>query len=337
MTHYGNFAAFVIPVKPSIPRTLFTSRASSRKFQQYTSHAAGRLASKLRQRNAHFCINVWGSHCFILINMFYPLPVGEGRGEGIKPHPLSEMALPYSISEVPKYFARVWPIPRRFHGDPENPVLLSGRIPDRNVFTRVVSTGPGRITAVVAVRIRMSSSRSRDISSGRRRRTVPDPQHNRRRRDGGPRKIEVNEVGEDDGVITRFFHLFMVASNSASRPVAFTFLVIPHWRRCLQFYRQKPPGRVFHQQFLQHGRCWRFNGQVVTVTGRWKLPALSPINGRAITRPMFSRRWSALHGLFRTVRRVYPAESFFMAGNLEHGVSGGIENGLPVFMCSSPS
>ncbi len=247
------------------------------------------------------------------------------------------MALPYSISEVPKYFARVWRYPRRFHGDPVSPVLLSGRNQYRNVFTRVVSTGPGRITAGSAVRIRMSSSCSRDISSGRGGRTVPDPQHNRRRRDGGPRRVEVNEVGEDDGVITRFFHPLMVASNSASRPVAFTFLVIRSWRRCLQFYRQKPPGRVFHNQFLQHGRCWRFNGQVVTVTVRWKLPALSPINGRAITRPCCSRRWSALHGLFRTVRRVYQTESFFMAGNLEHGVSGGIEIGLPVFMCSSPS
>ncbi len=160
------------------------------------------------------------------VAIFYPFCDILKAESLLRPNP-SDMALPYSISEVPKYFARVWPNPRRFHGDPANLVSLSGRKPYRNVFTRVVSTGPGRVTTVVAVRIRISSSRSKDISSGRRRRTAPDPQHNRRRRDGGPRKVEVNEVGEDDGVVTRFLHLLMVASNSASRPVAFTFLVMP--------------------------------------------------------------------------------------------------------------
>ncbi len=227
MAHYGNFAAFVSTGEASIPRTLFTSRASSRKVSAISSHAAGRLASKLRQRNRPFLINVWGSHCFILINMFSPSPWGEGRGEGIKPHPLSEHGFANSISEVPKYFARVWPISAKVHGDPVSPVLLSGRKPVPECVTRVVSTGPGRITAVVSGEDRMSSSRSRDISSGRRRSNSSDPQHNRRRRDGGPRKSRSQRVGEDDGVITRFFHLFDGGVNSASRPVAFTFLVIP--------------------------------------------------------------------------------------------------------------
>ncbi len=209
-------------MKPSIPRTLFTSRHLQGKFQQYTLHAAGRLASNYVSEIAHFCINVWGSHCFILSTCFHPLPVGEGRGEGIKRTHYQNMALPYSISEVPKYFPESGRYPRRFHGDPVSPVLLRAVNQYRNVFTRVVSTGPGRSQPWSAVRIRMSSSRSRDIAPADGGRTAPDPQHNRRRREVAPRRVEVNEVGEDDSVITPSFISLMVASNSASRPVAFT-------------------------------------------------------------------------------------------------------------------
>lgn len=40
-------------------------------------------------------------------------------------------------------------------------------------------------------------------------------------------RVEVNEVGEDDGVITRFFHLFDGGVKQRVQPVAFTFLVMP--------------------------------------------------------------------------------------------------------------
>jgi hypothetical protein len=42
-----------------------------------------------------------------------------------------------------------------------------------------------------------------------------------------PGRVEINEVGEDDGLITGFFHLFDGGVETASRPVAFTFLVMP--------------------------------------------------------------------------------------------------------------
>jgi hypothetical protein len=39
-------------------------------------------------------------------------------------------------------------------------------------------------------------------------------------------------------------------------------------------------------QFLQHGRCWRLNGQVVTVTGTLEVTGFIADKRTAITRPM---------------------------------------------------
>ncbi len=207
-------------MKPSIPRTLFTHGHLQGKFQQYTLHAAGRLAQNYVSEIAHFCINVWGSHCLSLSTCFHPLPEGEGRGEGISRTHYQNMALPYSISEVPKYLPESGRYPRRFHGDPVSPVYFRAVNQYRNVFTRVISTGPVGSQPWSAVRIRMSSSRSRESAPADGGRTVPDPPHNLRRPTVAPGRVEVNEVGEDDGVIPASFISLMVASNSASRPVA---------------------------------------------------------------------------------------------------------------------
>ncbi|STG52621.1 Uncharacterised protein [Escherichia coli] len=94
----------------------------------------------------------------------------------------------------------------------------------------------------------------------------------------------------------------------------------------------------FINQFLQHGRCWRFNGQVVTVTGTLEVTGfVADKRTSDNTTDVVAAVGQLFTGYFAQFVEFIQTESFFMAGNLEHGVSGGIEIGLPVFMCSSPS
>ncbi len=100
--------------------------------------------------------------------------------------------------------------------------------------------------------------------------------------DGGPGRVEVSEVSEDDGFIARFFHLFEGRVERRPRPVAFIMsdAAVGTWCR-----RLTDGGLhfIFHRWFLQHGRRWRFYGEGRGGLGTLEVTGNAPTRGRANT------------------------------------------------------
>ncbi len=169
--------------------------------------------------------------------------------------------------------------------------------------------------------------------------TAPDLRRSPRCRDGGPGRVEVNEVSENDGFIARFFHLFEGRVEQRVQTGRFHFLSDAAVGVDVGNLTDGHHVALFFiDQFLQHGRRWRFNGQVVTVTGTLEVTGLvADKRTRDHAANVITAFGQLFTGDFAQLVEFIQAKGLFVAGNLEHGVSGGVKIGLPVFMCSSPS
>ncbi|CSR42197.1 Uncharacterised protein [Shigella sonnei] len=202
------------------------------------------------------------------------------------------------------------------------------------MFTRVVSTGPGRITTVV-------SSEDQDVVIAQQRHQLRQTAVEQLQTHSitgdvatvAPGRVEVNEVGEDDGVITRFFHLFDGGVKQRVQASCFHFLGDTAVGVDVCNFTDRNHLTVFFiNQFLQHGRCWRLNSQVVTVTGTLEVTGfVTDKRTSDNTTDVVAAVGQLFTGDFAQFVEFIQAKGFFVAGNLEHRVSGGIENRLAGF------
>ncbi|MNE21867.1 hypothetical protein D3C80_1150480 [compost metagenome] len=204
----------------------------------------------------------------------------------------------------------------------------------RNVLASMVSAGPAWVAAVVsgqdqnvifthqlhqfrqtAVKQLKPSSVTGDIA------TV------------APGRVEVHEVGEDDCLVARFFHLFDGGVKQRIQTGGFHFFGDAAVSVDVRDFTHGNHLAIFLiNQFLQHGRGWRFNGQIVTVTGTLEFTRLvadertrdNAANVVAAFGQLFARDFAQFIQAIET-------ESLFVTGNLEHRVSRGIENRLAGF------
>lgn len=154
-----------------------------------------------------------------------------------------------------------------------------------------------------------------------------------------PGRVEVNEVSENDGFIARFFHLFEGRVEQRVQTGRFHFLSDAAVGVDVGNLTDGHHVALFFiDQFLQHGRRWRFYGQVVTVAGTLEVTGLvADKRTRDHAANVVAAFGQLFTGDFAQLVEFIQAKGLFVAGNLEHGVSGGVKIGLPVFMCSSPS
>lgn len=141
-------------------------------------------------------------------------------------------------------------------------------------------------------------------------------------------RVEVNEVGEDDGVIIRFFYFFDGGVKQCVQVSCFYFFgdIVVGVDVC-NFIDRNYLVVFFINQFLQYGWCWWFNSQVVMVIG------MLEVIGFVVDKWMSDNMIDIVvvvgqffMGDFVQFVEFIQIESFFMVGNLEYGVSGGIEN-----------
>ena len=148
-----------------------------------------------------------------------------------------------------------------------------------------------------------------------------------------PGRVEINEVGEDDGLITGFFHLFDGGVEQRVQTGGFHFFGDAAVSVDIRDFTDGNHVTVFFvDQFLQHGRCWRLNGQVVAVTGTLEVTGfITDKRTGDNTTDVVTTFGQLFTGDFAQLIELIQAKSLFVAGNLEHGVSGGIENRLAGF------
>ena len=130
----------------------------------------------------------------------------------------------------------------------------------RNVLTSVVSTGRVGSQPWSAVRIRMSSSPTSSISSGRRRSNSSGQPHNPPRRDGGPEESKSTKLVKTMVLSPASFISLTVASNSASSRWLSPFGNTAVGVDIGDFTHGNHVTAFLINQFLQHGRCRWLNG-----------------------------------------------------------------------------
>ena len=148
-----------------------------------------------------------------------------------------------------------------------------------------------------------------------------------------PGRVEVYEVGEDDGLVPRFFHLFDGGVKQRIQAGRFHFFSDTAVGVDIGDFTHRYDLALFLvDQLLQYRRRRRLNGQIVAVTGALEVAGFVAdkrtrdyaTNVVAAFGQLFTRDFTQLVQLIETI-------GLFMAGNLEYRVSGGIENRLAGF------
>ncbi|MNC34328.1 hypothetical protein D3C75_827560 [compost metagenome] len=143
-----------------------------------------------------------------------------------------------------------------------------------------------------------------------------------------PGGVEVHEVGEDNRLVARFFHLFDGGIEQRVQTGGFHFFGDTTVGVDVRDFTDRYDLAVFLvNQLLQYGRGWRFNGQIVTVAGTlevaWFVADKRTRNNTADVVATFGQLFTRD---FAQLVQAIQTKGLFMAGNLEHGVSGGVEN-----------
>ena len=132
--------------------------------------------------------------------------------------------------------------------------------------------------------------------------------------------VEINKVGEHDGVVTGFFHLDQGGVEQGVDPGSFHLLGDPYVGIDIgNLTDGNHFATLLIYQLFQHGWSRGFHGQIVTVTGTleltWLIPQERTGNHTADVVATFGQLFTS--DLTQLVQAIQ-AESLFMAGNLEH-------------------
>ena len=148
-----------------------------------------------------------------------------------------------------------------------------------------------------------------------------------------PGGVKVDEVSEDDGLVARFLHLFDGRVEQRVQPGGFHFLSDAAVGVDVgDFTHGHHVAVLLVNQLLQHGRRRRFDRQIVTVAGTLEVTGFvadkrtgdDAANVIAAFGQLFTRDFAQLIQLVE-------AKGLFVTGDLEHRVSGGIEDRFPGF------
>ncbi|CZZ30491.1 Uncharacterised protein [Enterobacter hormaechei] len=148
-----------------------------------------------------------------------------------------------------------------------------------------------------------------------------------------PGGVEVHEVGEDNGLIARFFHLFDGGVEQRIQTGRFDLFGNAAVGVNVRDFTHGNHVTVFLvDEFLQHGRRRWLHGQIVTVAGTLEVTRfVADKRTRDNAANVVAAFGQLFTGDFAQLVQFIQAKRLFMAGDLENGVSRGIENRLAGF------